>query len=1251
MHLYIPPHLVFTTYLSEICFNNNRDSNSPPARKASVTLVYNVSDEDDLDAFSSGDVINFQRNISATGVSSYKINNKDISYESYESTLEKIGVLVKARNFLVFQGDVESVASKTPAELTKLVEQICNSNQYAEEYDTLLTQKAEAEEKAIFSLQKKKIYLTQRKEVKEQKDEAELFQDKLIELNGTKSEHILLQIWRIKEDIGEYQTHVSALKNSLDELNESDSSHDKEIESGKKELARINKLITATEKDILQSNKEMNKFIMPQLDEVRAKLKSLNKALLELRDGEAKLKKDSAEHVSEVSSLKRDIRTLQTVEDELAAEMAEASKGSFTMDEAKTKEYRKLREDVSARTASDNAQLLNIEQDVKSKHQRVLRLEEQTASAVSDVDNETRLLSEYADRSSKLTSAIADGEKEKQRLLSLRDNTSSNATKYTKILSELTQESDDIAMKIREAGEDKYKSKQEEKFNDAIETMKKIFTGVHGKLSDLFTPTQKKYVQAITVAAGKQIDAVVVDNKKIASECIRYLKDQRVGTCIFLPLDSLVQKNIPDRLRTLSPKFKLCVDLVTAGDVYRPAIAYAFGSTLVCESLQEAQDLRFSNSENVKVVTVKGHVISKNGSMTGGSTQRSDGGMDRWEEKEVDKLKKRKVEVDEKIAENKLLIPTRQFLVDLETQIKTLQTRLQFTEADLRVTKDKIAQLTKQKALLTNNFKSLTNQINEIKSDIVTQEALQSTLQSKIRKIENDVFGPFSKSLGIASIREFEEEKLAVHQTFLRKQSSISERKAALSSQLDYYLKRDFDSQLKRLGAQRDGIAAEIAKLDKQSEQFTGDKEKIARAINDLNAKKLEYDESQKKSNALLRTIQSKHLEVQNKKNEVKKKISGEEILVERARVHLHEILQKAHVDEIDLPHVDDEGSAEGSSETAGEGDDSTVAGSGRSRRSSASMSKASARTAQSSHFSQSDNPVVARDQRDAALVDLSSAAAKYNNKSKQQLGALEADLVKKITSLTNELDVVQPNMHAVKRYEGLMDKLKECNDDLDDANSVARDISARFDAVKKKRQSLFQKCFQHIYESLTTIYRDLTKSNKYPYGGNAYLTLDNTEEPYLAGIRFTAMPPMKRFRDMDQLSGGEKTIAALALLFSIHSYRQAPFFVMDEVDAALDNINVKKICNYIQKRSSSFQCIVISLKDIFFEHADSLVGVCKDASKFTSKIHTLSLKDFNKKVERLAVTDVEEQEKEEEEEVVVEPAPKQAKQRRVARA
>jgi structural maintenance of chromosome 1 len=130
--------------------------------------------------------------------------------------------------------------------------------------------------------------------------------------------------------------------------------------------------------------------------------------------------------------------------------------------------------------------------------------------------------------------------------------------------------------------------------------------------------------------------------------------------------------------------------------------------------------------------------------------------------------------------------------------------------------------------------------------------------------------------------------------------------------------------------------------------------------------------------------------------------------------------------------------------------------------------------------------------------------------------------------------------------------------------------------------------------------------------GGNAFLSLDDVEEPYKGGMKFNAMPPMKRFRDMEQLSGGEKTVAALALLFAIHSYHPAPFFVMDEVDAALDNVNVLKVCNYIRQRSDDFQCIVISLKDMFYERSQSLVGICRDVATNSSRTMTLDLRRFD---------------------------------------
>jgi structural maintenance of chromosome 1 len=121
-------------------------------------------------------------------------------------------------------------------------------------------------------------------------------------------------------------------------------------------------------------------------------------------------------------------------------------------------------------------------------------------------------------------------------------------------------------------------------------------------------------------------------------------------------------------------------------------------------------------------------------------------------------------------------------------------------------------------------------------------------------------------------------------------------------------------------------------------------------------------------------------------------------------------------------------------------------------------------------------------------------------------------------------------------------------------------------------------------------------------------------------------MPPMKRFRDMEQLSGGEKTVAALALLFAIHrfkscpltlpdvlikslSYQPSPFFVLDEVDAALDNTNVAKIANYIKAHASgTFQFIVISLKGSLYERGHSLVGIYRDQDVNSSKTLTLDV-------------------------------------------
>ncbi|ORZ09530.1 P-loop containing nucleoside triphosphate hydrolase protein [Absidia repens] len=132
------------------------------------------------------------------------------------------------------------------------------------------------------------------------------------------------------------------------------------------------------------------------------------------------------------------------------------------------------------------------------------------------------------------------------------------------------------------------------------------------------------------------------------------------------------------------------------------------------------------------------------------------------------------------------------------------------------------------------------------------------------------------------------------------------------------------------------------------------------------------------------------------------------------------------------------------------------------------------------------------------------------------------------------EIDKMAPNLKAIDRLEGVEQRLGDMEEEYRTARRTVESAKEKFDQVRHKRNSLFQRAFTHISEHIDQVYKELTRTPTFPLGGSAYLTLEDTDEPYLKGVLYHAMPPMKRFRDMNQLSGGEKSMAALALLFAI---------------------------------------------------------------------------------------------------------------------
>lgn len=143
---------------------------------------------------------------------------------------------------------------------------------------------------------------------------------------------------------------------------------------------------------------------------------------------------------------------------------------------------------------------------------------------------------------------------------------------------------------------------------------------------------------------------------------------------------------------------------------------------------------------------------------------------------------------------------------------------------------------------------------------------------------------------------------------------------------------------------------------------------------------------------------------------------------------------------------------------------------------------------------------------------------------------------------LQSKLDVLEriqtPNLKAMQKLDRVTEKVQSTNEEFELARRKAKKAKAAFERVKNERAEKFIQCSNHISDAIDAIYKKLARNE----AAQAYLGPDNPEEPYLDGINYNCVAPGKRFQPMSNLSGGEKTIAALALLFSIHRWDSKTF-------------------------------------------------------------------------------------------------------------
>jgi chromosome segregation protein len=196
-----------------------------------------------------------------------------------------------------------------------------------------------------------------------------------------------------------------------------------------------------------------------------------------------------------------------------------------------------------------------------------------------------------------------------------------------------------------------------------------------------------------------------------------------------------------------------------------------------------------------------------------------------------------------------------------------------------------------------------------------------------------------------------------------------------------------------------------------------------------------------------------------------------------------------------------------------------------------------------------------------------------------------EEKLKEKVRNALIEINKLGPiNMKAIEEYDIVNVEFNELKRKIDKLLEEKSAITKTVDEIEKKRYDKFMTTLNTISDNFSKIYRDLMK-------GYGKLRLEE-ENNIDSGLVIEASPKGKKILNIDAMSGGEKTLTSLAFLFAIMQYYSSPFYVLDEIDAALDKANTKKIIDLIKKYSNDVQFIVITHNDNTIAAADKVYGV-----------------------------------------------------------
>ncbi|XP_034936971.1 structural maintenance of chromosomes protein 1A [Chelonus insularis] len=1147
----------------------------PVARSASVTAVFELED---------GTEKSFMRTVQGSS-SEHRINGSMVTSQVYLTELEQLGINVKAKNFLVFQGAVESIAMKNPKERTALFEEISNSGSLKAEYERLRAEMLRAEEETQFSYQKKKGIAAERKEAKLEKEEAEKYQRLKEEYVEKQIEYQLFRLYHNEKDIENLENSQKKKQHELEKIEKKKEKAEEILKEHKKEVGKLARDLAKIEQDIREVEVEITKkrptFIKAKerVAHMQKKVESAHKSLAQARAADEAHKKD-------INELQEELKQVEEAKAAYEASIAGQSQQQgrdVQLEDEQVSEYNRLKEEAGKQSARYLQMLDSINREQKSDQDRLDNESRKKTEIENKLKQKGHMRDEALKRIEKLEEHIKTSEAALEDQKKLRADLQMDVGSSKDTVQRLQRELENISEQLGDAKVDKHEVARTKKKTEIVENFKRLFPGVYDRMYNMCEPIHKRYNVAVTKVLGKYMEAIVVDTEKTARQCIQYLKEQYLEPETFLPLDYIQAKPLKERLRNIKePKnVKLLYDVLhfSPKDIDR-AVLFATNNALVCETPEDANKVAYELDKKTRYdcVALDGTFYQKAGIISGGSLDLAKKAK-RWDEKQMAQLKAQKEKLTEELRECLKKSRKESELNTIESQIRGLETRLKYNKNDLVTTKKQIAELDAELENLQAELDKFAPTIAAIEKTMADRDQEIQNIKEKMNNVEDDVFASFCEQIGVSNIRQYEERELRSQQERAKKRMEFENQCNRIYNQLDFEKQRDTESNVLRweraVQDAEDKLESARQTEANQKAEIDNDEAQMDRLKSERSNKKLEVDHKEEDIGKCRREVGAIAKDLQA----VQKQLNSFETKIEQRKAERHAILMHCKLEDITIPMI--HGNME---DIAGDGNNDT----------------------------NNDTTISTQQQyeRESRItIDYSSLHENFKDIEDDEFKKCSDKLTSEIHDLQNKIQKIQaPNMKAIQKLYLAKEKLQETNEEFEQSRKKAKKAKTMFEKVKKERHDKFMACLEHVANKIDPIYKSLAKNQS----AQAFLGPENPEEPYLDGINYNCVAPGKRFQPMSNLSGGEKTVAALALLFAIHSFQPAPFFVLDEIDAALDNTNIGKVASYIRDKTSSLQTIVISLKEEFYCHADALIGICPEVgSCLESKVLTLDLTNF----------------------------------------